>query len=1111
MRNVLILGLGGTGANVVDLFFADRKDVSCFVLDSDAEAISALSCPKVCMTENMSLGNAVEKLDKKTVSEFFPCDPSQGKADYIRTLEMGKGANGWRMKGLLSFECMLSDSEKCGEFHSALDALVKKDDRYAKIAVTIVASLAGGTGSALFLPVALYIKRYFRSKFGRDVAVKALLACPDVYAGSLTSENKVKACANAYAALQELNAVDLVCKGYNKQAKEESRCLVHYRIGSLKSRIGVLFDASNPEFATPSAQPFAGVYLFDKIPGTETVPAHERVMARILGMIVDDEAPNTKELYSGISVAEVVFAGDKIVEYVAKKKVYDDMEREWLPLYQKTPKDEECKNTAEFAENFTALYRSLYTQNRYSQHLALGRETEEEVLSGEEDGEPSVSEEELQDYVKRLTDGYFALLDNEFAKKAKEEIENADKDVAPIGLFDGKAKKRKKVAAVQDRAARYHAILLDYFKAGTKTVREKRDRVRAELLSTSDPNSLLNNLILRNGKYLHPVTALLLLSEVYLLLRREAPTAEKDKIFGEAFSGKELPDFVFTRAALDQNVSREYAQFGPARLKALAASDAESLSPKLVGAFPEIKRDFIDLYSFLTGKLAERFLDLALGALSALIEKYRELLDAIPSVLSDHRTDLKLALVANTSDTCTLMNVGCSEENKHEAYARYIKDKGAAASRDETTGRIFFRHAVREGKENLFAELCEEERKRVLENREIKTACERDIFRVLLDRDLFREDLPERTEYRDFEQAFGLVPLPLDLEPRDPYTNEPVDTETVTMVPAEAAQFAMDRLRDDDLSPRQAAEKYVYSQGGFEASVLVSDTVPKNRLFATRKVRGFPLYLFNKINEDGEGAGYYKFYRKALSVKKEQDSPMWDPHLVKENAGDFLPFIDPAKRDEFERSVYKAVLCLLRSGLLSVEQAEGDKDYFCYKEEDRKTEVLVEKKRVTAPERLFGFVRENPELAEIYGTAFDREFEKELSLLPPVGFEKTDLPVLKRAIVNGKTFRFLSGDLMANVRSARPLERVSLVDLLCAASAKAATATEAEGLGRTVGALLEALASSRPLSDAELTRSLYRELSDRLRKACAEGQDAKADSKKFQRAFSLIKSEQERD
>ncbi len=1110
MKNVLILGLGGTGAHVAELFSAYRQNVSCLVLDSDMETISQISHPKVCMTDNMSLGNAIEKMGADTVSEFFPCESAPGKADYVKTLEMGRGANGWRMKGLLSFEYMLSDSEKSEAFQSALDALVNKNDRYENIEIDIVASLSGGTGSALFLPVALYIKRYFKSKYGRDVVVNAFLACSDIYSGVLTSENKVKAYANAYAALQELNAVDLLSTGYNKKAKAESRCLITYKIGSSKSRMGVLFDSANPEFSFPAAQPFCKVYLFDKIPGMETVPAHERAMARILQIIVDGEANESQRLYSCLSIAEVVFDGDKIVDYVAKKKVYDDMDDEWRLLYDKACGGDGKNNVDEFAENFTRIYRSQCSTNYFSQNLALGREIENDDLSNE-NSDVSVSIDAIGKYADNLVDRCFAMLENKAAKEAKEEIASTDKDILQLRLFDRKSVKNNKLQAVHDKAKVYNRILLEYFKSGSAIVHDKKDRLVAELLSAKDENSIVNNLIVRDGKYLHPVTALLLLCKTYLELRANIHGAARDKIFKETFSGSELPNFLFDWAELDTNVHREYSKFGRARLKNVATTETDALPLKIVEAFSDIKKDFVKLYTYITAKLSEQLMGYILDTLSALIEKYKNLFDATPIILSDHKTDVKLALVANTSDTCTLMNVGCSEDNKNEAYFRYKNDYSVNIARDAITGKIFFTHALGGGRDNLFRDLCEEEKKRVYNNGEIRAACKSDIFRVLLDRNIFNKTLPDRTTYRDFERAFALVPMPLDLQMRDPYTNQQVDLDTVTMVPVAAAQFAQSRLGNEDLSLGQAAEKYVYMQGVFESSVRVAETLSANKMFTMQKVRDFPLYLFNKANENFEGVGYYKLYKKALTVKKAQDSQMWNPHLVKEKAGDFLPFIDPAKRDEFEKNAYKAVLYMLQNGLLSVEQAEGNKDYFCYKADDNKAEALFENKRVTSPVQLFGFIRENTDLAEMYGGAFDREFEKECSLFPAIGFEKTDLPKLKDAILHGKTFRLLSGDLMANVRSAKPLSKVFVTDILCAAAEKEETRSEAEGLGKTIAVLLKTLAASRPLSDEELAHSLYCELLDCLKSACVAKQGASADLKKAEKAFSFIEYEKERD
>lgn len=1108
MKNVLILGLGGTGAHVAELFSAYRQNVSCFVLDSDTEAISEISRPKVCMTDNMSLGNAIEKMGADTVSEFFPCESAKGKSDYVKTLEMGKGANGWRMKGLLSFEYMLSDPEKSGAFQSALDALVNKNDLYENIEIDIVASLIGGTGSALFLPVALYIKRYFKSKFGRDVVVNALLACSDIFSGVLTSENKVKAYANAYAALQELNAVELLSKGYNKEAKAASRCLIKYKIGSEKSRMGVLFDSSKPEFSLPTAQPFGKVYLFDKVPGMETVPAHERALARILKIIIDSENDQNNQLFACLSIAEVVFDGDKIVDYVAKKKVFDDMDVEWRLLYEKARGGDADDNVDKFAENFTRIYRSLCSQNYYSQNLALGRTSANDICADDENGDVSVSMDAIGKYAYALADRCFAMLDNKSAKEAKAEISDTDKDVLQLRLFDSKSAKNKKLQVVHGKAELYNRILLEYFKSGLAIVRDKKDRMTAELLSAKDENSILNNLIIRNGKYLHPVTALLLLCETYIALRANIHGVERDKIFKEAFTGSELPKFLFEWANLENNVNREYAKFGPTRLKTVAATQTDALPIKIVEAFSDIKQDFVQLYTYISAKLSEQLMGYMLDTLASLIKKYQSLFDAIPFILSDHKTDVKLALVANTSDTCTLMNVGCSEDNKNRAYVKYKNDGSANAVRDDITGKIFFEHALGCGRENLFGDLCKAETISVCNNREIQAACKCDIFRVLLDKDIFNNDLPDRTAYRDFERAFALVPMPLDLQMRDGYTNNRVDVQTVTMVPVAAAQFAQSRLCDKDLSLGQAAEKYVYMQGVFESSVRVADSLAANKMFTMQKMSGFPLYLFNKANENCEGLGYYKFYKKAMAVKKTQDSQMWNPHLIKENLGDFLPFIDPAKRDEFEKNAYKAVLYMLQNGVFCVEQAEGNKDYFCYKSDDAKIEAHFENKRVTSPVQLFGFIRENTDLAELYGSAFDREFEKECSLLPSVGFEKTDLPKLKDAILRGKTFRLLSGDLMANVRAEKPLGKVSMADILCAAAEKEETQSEAEGLGKTVVILLKTLAASRPLSDEELTHTLYCELLDCLKLAWTAKQGATADLKK---AFSFVEYEKERD
>lgn len=1122
MKKVLILGLGGTGSNVANSFWGinkQDKNISFLAIDTDIEALSNIShIPTLCLTEYNSLGNVVKKLDPKSISDWFPCDDSQNKVEYFKTLEMGRGANGWRMKGLLSFEYMLSDTEKRTALLNALDSLVCQDDTDNAIEIVVVSSTVGGTGSALFMPVAMYAQRYFRSRYNRDVTITALLSCPDVYIDSLTAENKIKAYANAYASFAELNAVDLVSKGYNEQAKAESKCRVGLKIGSEKSKgIGVLFDASNPAFAQRSAQPFERVYLFDKIPSVDTITAHERIMAKIVGIILDDPDKNdSSEIYAGISVAEIVFPSESIVNYVAKRKVFDDMQRECLALYNTALRQETIvssgDSTYDFAKKYTETYKSLYTQSTYNQHLALDREEESEFTLDEDCIEPIISTEYVKEYVKSLTDDYYSLFEGEQAKAINDALLNVDKDVAPIKLFDSKSTKRQKLQVVVDKAVSYNEMLVEFLKAATNVVKDNKIKKRESLLDKNNPMSLFNKLVTYNSKYLHPVTALLLLSDAYIQVKSHiSKRDDASSVYTTVFSEEELPDAIFKLASLSNDVMPEYANLGATRLKTLANADVDALSGKLVSAFDDVKGDFGAIYRSLKGKGVECFCEQALMAISGLIKKYRSILDSIPSMLDDHRVDVQLALIENTADTCVLMNVGCSEETKKQAYATYVKENKNNFARDEYTGEIFWQYAFANDRDNMFDDLVAQEKEEVLHGQAVKKACEHNIFRVLHDRDLFTNNLSQKTSYNDYKRAFSLAALPIDLAIRDEITKEMPITETVTRVPVEGAEFAREMLNDADLTLQQAVDKFLFIQGSFETNITVSSNVPKNKIFTTQKVYGFRPHFFNKLNESNVNSVYYKNYQKALSVKREQYSQMWYPHLVRETTGNFLPFIDPVKRNAFESNVYKAVLYMLQSGILLVEKDESNHDAFYLLQGDQRNEVVCENKRVLLknPELLFGFVRENVHVAEEYGEAFDRELRKQIALLPAISFEKTHLPVYKQAILNSKTIRFLRTDMFASVRSVTDLKCKNIVDFIFDISEKESSVTDAINLGKIVATIIREFVHSRPLSDAEVYESLYAEIIEDLqteyeRNAKKAGQ--RLYLKKSEKAFALINS-----
>ncbi len=1069
MKNVLILGIGGSGAAVAETHFANRnreQGFSYLAMDTDLQALERLEgIPTLPLTDPVSLGQTLDRLDLQAVSDYFPCDDPQGQTQYYSTLEMGRGANGWRMKGLLSFDDMLSDHEKREMFTHVLDGLVDETDPGRPIEIVLAASLAGGTGSALFLPVAMYIRKYFAEKYGRDITIKALLSCPDVYAGSLTAENKIKAYANAYAALAELNAVDLVSKGYNVAAEAESRLRIRFRIGSRRSGgIGLLFDSEDPAFCVRSTQPFARVYLFDRIPGTTTVAAHEQVMAKLLGVIVGDNTALSEggEVYAAVSFAEVQFAHECIPDYVAKQTVFEELEKTWLPFYRSVYVEKEYGRSATycFAKGVTDAYRAHYASEEYDRNS----EKEEDIFPGE----PKDFEEDCKHYIKELKKTLFSMLDS-VPEDIAQAVATIKGELRPSRASGFSRKKRAN--AVRNQAQYYCKLLCDYLEARSAEYRKVKTGLKDLLLDEDNKISLMSNVFVHKGEYLHPVTALLYLCELYCAIQdsfkvKGLPCKEFEEPHIEPMT---LPEFLFEAVKLGKNVNRRYAALGQERLAKVAFDAPEKLLYRLADDLSDLKDDFLEFYS----EIEISFTDLLMAdvgeVIAELIEKYKHVFDSVSGILSDHRVDVKLALAANTESNCTLMNVGCSEENKRKAYAYYRGEKKKGIP--DRFGRIVFNHPDAHIRETLFEELEEKEKQVVLQTVTITRACGRNIFRVLHDRDIFGADVPERNSDHDFVRAMSLVALPLDLSipetPRDEITEK-----TVSLVPEEAAAFARDWLNAPGLSLQEAADKYSYYMGSYDSEIKVSSAVPKNAIFSTKSVSGFPLYFFNKVNE--ETHGYYGFYKKALGVMRKQGTQMWNPHLVKESAMGFLPFIDPARRNAFESNVYKAVLYLLQYGRLSVEDDGEEENVFFYEWNGTRVKAMYNGKPVKAknPELLFAFMRGNTELTEQFGQAFDAEIKRQIALLPPIGFVESDMLKFEREIFEGKFATFLNNDLFAYVCAEPPVKAKNFVDFLYDLTEKK-TSEEATNLAKTVVAVFRTMIYSRHLDAEDLYCTIF--------------------------------------
>ncbi len=353
-KNILLIGVGGTGSNAVETFyqklteFGNQTDnkVSAIVFDTDAGDLKKISCATtVVMADDASVGTICDRVGKQYLREWFPCE-----AKDVRAQEMMRGASQWRKKSYLAFLNLMNKPSERFKFIGALEDMVQ--DPGAICEVYVIASVAGGTGSGSFIPIALYAKRYLRKSLGKDPIVNAMIALPDIYADEQTPENRIKVYSNAYAILRELNAINLVARNYNSSLASKKKAPIRLKIGHEdEPNVGVLFDASDKRFWTPEAAPFSQVFLLDRIPGLHSISAHDMVLANSLYTIIcteigakfDSEFSNhelvrsqnngSNAIYAGVSTSQIRFPKDSVLEYLAYKKTLSSCESEWLILH----------------------------------------------------------------------------------------------------------------------------------------------------------------------------------------------------------------------------------------------------------------------------------------------------------------------------------------------------------------------------------------------------------------------------------------------------------------------------------------------------------------------------------------------------------------------------------------------------------------------------------------------------------------------------------------------------------------------------------------------------------------------------------------------------------
>lgn len=252
----LIVGLGGKGSDValrVSKMVTEeqRQRIGFAVFDTDVNELRQIK-------QNNEFVHTIQTSTKLSVGEYLDIDTHCRDTWFpvnaiLNSKTLTEGAGQVRAVSRMAFETAVR-AGKMEELHHAIEDLYKLEgEEYQQaLRVIIVSSLAGGTGSGLILPVALYIKNYLATRFRQSANItRGFFLLPEVFYSVIPGQaerNNLKS--NAYATLREIDA--FIMKG-DATLPEKFNNSVRMEFPSV----------SSDEFEEFNIRPYDFCFLFD--------------------------------------------------------------------------------------------------------------------------------------------------------------------------------------------------------------------------------------------------------------------------------------------------------------------------------------------------------------------------------------------------------------------------------------------------------------------------------------------------------------------------------------------------------------------------------------------------------------------------------------------------------------------------------------------------------------------------------------------------------------------------------------------------------------------------------------------------------------------------------
>lgn len=350
LKPTLLVGIGGTGCEIADKVYAlaarnqvlATKRIEILGFDTDDNDIKRhqhLKRGKLIRTSTPATVFQLLYSQHDQLQDWFVED--QDLTAEVRQMILMDGAGQLRMLSRLAFQAALEDPRVSADLDNALNGLATHDNIavfQGHVNVLLVGSLAGGTGSGMFLQTALLLGHKLRER-GFNPEIRGLFLLPDIFvrAARLPVDQIPSVLANGYAALRELNAIMLQTTG--------------------RSELPVKFSYARGLELQPDGMPLVSVVLmdyeniqggnlgrnFDAYKETAVRAAYTQLFTpvggRMASIAINDArtrvaaaARGGVNYYAGIGVGAVVYPQEEILRYLSLQFGLGLLEGEWLRL-----------------------------------------------------------------------------------------------------------------------------------------------------------------------------------------------------------------------------------------------------------------------------------------------------------------------------------------------------------------------------------------------------------------------------------------------------------------------------------------------------------------------------------------------------------------------------------------------------------------------------------------------------------------------------------------------------------------------------------------------------------------------------------------------------------